>query len=297
MWCNRTLMDELRRLQTPEGASIAYARWQAAGEGGVLVLLHGLASNRSRWSEFVENSGLKSGWTLLRPDLRGQGESIWRGRIGMDEWCADLAALLAVEGGRPAFIAGHCLGANIALEFATRHPDRVAGLVLIEPMPRQALAGTMRRVARLRPLLLALAGIARILNALGLHRRRVAPLDLQQLDRETRAALAQGAAGKAMLDEYASPLLDLRTTPSAAYLQALAATAGALPRSARVAVPMLVLLSARSEFTDLERTRAFLAAAPDCTIVQLDALHWIPTEQPEQMRIAIEQWVERKHAG
>ena len=251
----------------------------------------------SRWSEYVETTGLKAGWTLLRPDLRGQGQSVWRGRIGMDEWCADLAALIATVAGAGAVIAGHCLGANIALEFATRHPDSVAGLVLIEPMPRQALAGTMRKVARLRPLVLLLTGIARVLNALGLYRRRIAPLDLRQLDLATRAALAQGPDGKAMLKQYASPLLDLRTTPVAAYLQALAAVAGKLPRSANVNVPMLVLLSAHSTFTDPARTRDFFSAASDCTIVQLDALHWIPTEQPEQMRIEIERWIESKHTA
>ncbi len=58
----------------------------------------------------------------------------------MAEWCADLAALLDAEGYRRAVIAGHCLGANIAVEFASRYLAKAVGLVLIEPMPREALA-------------------------------------------------------------------------------------------------------------------------------------------------------------
>jgi len=290
-------MDTLRSLTAPDGAAIAYRRWQAGAAAGVLVLLHGLASNMSRWSEFVARTNLKDHWNILRPDLRGQGGSVWRGRIGMAEWCADLGALLSAEGAERAVIGGHCLGANIALEFAARHPQRVAGLVLIEPMPRAALSGALRTVARLRPLLAGLAGFARGLNALGLHRRRLAPLDLELLDRETRAALAQGAAGEALLERYASPLLDLRTTPSAAYLQALAATTGRSPQIAAIRAPILALVSARSTFTDAARTRGYLAAAPDCTIEQLDARHWIPTEQPDAMRAAIERWMGRRYAA
>jgi pimeloyl-ACP methyl ester carboxylesterase len=38
--------------------------------GGVraLVLLHGLASNGTRWSELVRTSGLAEHWTILFPD-------------------------------------------------------------------------------------------------------------------------------------------------------------------------------------------------------------------------------------
>ena len=37
--------------------------------------------------------------------------------------------------------------------------------------------------------------------------------------------------------------------------------------------------------------------APDGAIEQLDARHWIPTEQPEQMRAAIERWIGRRYAA
>jgi hypothetical protein len=38
------------------------------------------------------------------------------------------------------------------------------------------------------------------------------------------------------------------------------------------------------------RTRELLTALAACTIVTLDARHWIPTEQPEAMRRAVEEW-------
>jgi pimeloyl-ACP methyl ester carboxylesterase len=290
-------MDEVRSLARPCGALLAYAVQRPERVAGALVLLHGLASNMTRWSEFAERTSLKRSWLLLRPDLRGQGRSLWRGRASMAEWCADLAALLDAQGCAQAVLAGHCLGANLALEFAARCPARVAGLVLVEPMPREALAGTMRRLAALRPLLFPLAWLARALNALGLHRRRFEPLDLRALDRETRAALASGPEGEARLRRYASPLRDLRTTPLGAYLQALIALTGPLPDLARIGAPALALLAAGGTFSDPQRTRAALARMPRCEIVQLPARHWIPTEQPEAMRAAIENWLGRLAPG
>jgi pimeloyl-ACP methyl ester carboxylesterase len=143
-------MDVAKYATAPDGARIAYCAWRPHAARGALVLLHGVASNATRWSEFVAGTGLRADWALLRMDLRGQGRSPWHGRIGMADWCGDLAAMLDAEGFGRAIVGGHCLGANIALEFACRHPERTAGLVLIEPMPRQALTGTMRQLARLR---------------------------------------------------------------------------------------------------------------------------------------------------
>jgi pimeloyl-ACP methyl ester carboxylesterase len=284
----------LRTLTTADGAHISYARSGAPGVARALVLVHGVASNMSRWSEFVGQTTLGDWWALLRLDLRGQGRSVHRGRIGMAEWCADLAAILRAEGVARAVVVGHCLGANIALQFAARVPALTAGLVMVEPMPPDALAGNMRRIAHFRPLLVALGWLTCALNAFGLRRRRLAELDLEQLDRETRAALAAGPGGEALLARYASPLADLRSTPTGAYLQALTAVTAPWPNLKSITAPVLALVSARSTFTDLRRTRAALGALPECEIVELDARHWIPTEQPQAMRAAIEAWVTRR---
>ncbi|MBI3625878.1 MAG: alpha/beta hydrolase [Candidatus Rokubacteria bacterium] len=285
--CQRT--DIARTLWASDGAVIAYRLWQPGAPRQVLALLHGLASNMSRWSEFVNRTILRDSWDLLRLDLRGHGLSLYRGRVGMDEWAADLAAILDLEGYPRALVAGHCLGANIAVEFAARYPGKVSGLVLIEPMPREALTGRMRQMARLRPLFVPAMWLIRALNALGIHRRRLAPLNLEELDRETRAALSAGASD-ALLEQYVSPWLDLRTTPSATYLQALIAVSGRLPDLSAITTPVLALLSTRSTFSDPVLTVELLARFSDCQVVKLDAQHWIPTEQPDAMRRAIEDW-------
>jgi pimeloyl-ACP methyl ester carboxylesterase len=215
---------------------------------------------------------------------------VYRGRLGMDEWCADLAEVARAEGYSRAVLVGHCLGANIAIEFASRHPEKTLGLVLVEPMVRPALTGTLRTIAKLRPLFVPAIQAILALNALGLHRRRLAALDLARLDRETRAAMARAGTTAALARRYASPWHDLRETPSVAYLQMLIAVTTDLPDLAAIRAPALGLLSSGTAFTDPAITERLLARLPSRRIVWLDADHWIPTERPEEMRRAIEDW-------
>jgi len=273
----------------PDGAAIGYRLWQLGAPRRLLVLLHGVGSNMTRWTEFVGRTTLRDSWDLLRLDLRGHGLSLHRGQIGMAEWCADLAGVLTAEGYSRAVIAGHCLGAGIATEFAVRQPDRAAGLILIEPVFRQALTGGMRRLARFRPFFILLARLVLALNALGVHRRRLAPLDLEALDRETRALMAEAGSAEA-LARYASPLLDLRTTATAVYLQDLIALTGPAPEMEAIRALALALVTPGGGFTDPAVTLRLFERLEDCRVVCLQARHWIPTEQPEAMREAIESW-------
>lgn len=264
---------------------------RAAAPRGTLLLIHGLASNLTRWWQFVAKTRLVRDWNIVRVDLRGHGDSPWRGRVGMDVWCADLDALLAAERIPRAVLVGHCLGANVALWFAHRHPERVAGLVLVEPMLSDALKETLARVARWRPALQPVVLVLRMLGALGLHRRRLVPLDLEQLDREAGAAMA-GAQNGFPVERYSSVREDLRSFPTAVYLQDMLAVTGPLPELDAIRTPALAMLSAGAALTDPDLTASRLAALPDCRIERLPAEHWIPTEQPEAMRRLIEAWCE-----
>jgi esterase len=128
------------------------------------------------------------------------------------------------------------------------------------------------------------------LNAIGIYRRHIEPMDLEAWDKAVRA-------GTADLATYASPFSDLRFTPLASYFRALAAVGDPLPDLSRIACPVLVLMSKNTSMTDLALARAELRALPEAEFVQLDAEHWIPTEQPEAMCRAIEAWIVRKGLG
>jgi len=285
-------MDTLHTLITADGAILAYRRWhapEAAQALPPLVLLHGAASNLTRWSEFAEQTRLRATRDNLRLDLRGHGQSLYRGRIGLEIWSDDIAAILKQEGYAHAILVGHCLGANIAATFAARHPTMTAGIVLVEPMLRDALTGKLRTLRPYTPLLKFAAFLIRIANRLGLYRRHLEILDLRELDREFRKRLAEPGGGEALVKRYASPLHDLKMMPSACFLQDLIEVERPLQLE-KIRAPFLALLSTGRTLADPDITRARLSRLPHGEIHTLESKHWIPTEQPQAMRAAIDTW-------
>lgn len=291
-------IDEARALHRPDGVAIAYRRWCAGtGSARLVVLIHGMASNMTRWSEFVRSTVLRKNWDIVRLDLRGHAGSLVRERLGMPLWCEDIAAVLGAERHARAVLIGHCLGANIALQFATLYPEKTEGLVLIEPMLPAALSGSLRTVRALRPCVAALAGGVRILNRMGIHRRRIPLLDLESLDQATRSAMAAEQSTHSLTRRYASPWQDLKFMPSANYLEDLLAVSGPLPPLTKVRAPSLALLSTGAAFSNLQHTRELLGQLSECRLLTLGSRHWIPTEAPDAMRQAIEHWCASLVAG
>lgn len=287
-------MDALRSLPTADGITLGYRLWrQDAAPRRAIVLLHGMASNMTRWSEFIEQTRLKESWDILCPDLRGHGQSFARDKLNMDSWCRDLLTLLDAEGCDRAVLIGHSLGAQVAVHFAARHPARVQGLALIDPVFHQALRGTMRTVNLARPAIRALVAVILFLNRLGLRRGRIPGRDLRKMDEATRAKLLQLGKQEEMVELYSSPWEDLKFFPAGSYLQELLEMIRPLPELARIRAPILALLSTGITYTDPQITRALLAENPGTKIVTIDAYHWPLTENPVQVRTAIEKWCER----
>jgi len=286
-------MEILRTLHTADGATLGYRLYRGAAPRRLIVLLHGVASNLSRWSEFVEHTSLKQTRDLLRLDLRGHGESFTRGRLGLEIWCRDLRDVLDAEGYDQALLIGHSLGAQVAVQFAARYPARVRGLVLIDPIFHQALRGGMRALSRLRPAVGLIVGLIRLLNALGLYRRHLPTRDLRKLDEKTREDLLAAGKQTEMIELYSSPWEDLKFFPLASFLQELIEIVRPLPALAEIKVPVLALLSTGITYTDPSVTQKTLAGDARVQTVTIDAYHWPLTEKPQQVREAIEKWCER----
>lgn len=284
-------MDTLRTLQTADDVTLGYRLWRGgATPRPLLVLLHGMASNMTRWSEFIEHTTLKESWDILCPDLRGHGESFWRGPLKLETWCDDLRAMLDREGYDQALLIGHSLGAQVAMYFAAHYPARLRGLVLIDPVFHRALRGSMRLVRRMRFIIKGIAVVMLFLNRLGLRRRNIPGRDLRKMDEATRAKLLQAGKQEEMIELYSSPWEDVKFFPVGSYLREMLEIVRPLPPLAQIEAPVLVLLSKGITYTDPEITRAVLAENPRIQTVTIDAYHWPLTENPVQVREAIEKW-------
>jgi len=283
---------------TTDGLELAYWLRRADSQGDrFLLLIHGAASNHTRWSELVENTTLTGTWNVIFPDMRGNGASMTRGKQDIPLWCADLKDVLNAESASGAVVVGHSLGAQIAVHFAHRHPDRVRGLVLIDPVFQGALQGVQRIMRRYRWPFQGLAGVIRVLNAIGVHRRHIDDRDLRELDEETRRAIAGPESFDAISKRYSALGPILRHVPTGNYLRQGLATVSPLPDPAGINVPVQVLISGGTTVADLDVNRAEAARFPNSEVVMLAANHWPLTETPDAVREAIEAWTARTFGG
>jgi pimeloyl-ACP methyl ester carboxylesterase len=122
-----------------EGHRIEYDSY---GEGDrVVVLIHGLLMNRRMYSH-LGPALAERGSRVVCVDLLGHGHSDRPEDLrlySMPLFARQVAALLDHLGLDSAVVGGTSLGANVSLELATRHPDRVRGLFLEMPVLDNAL--------------------------------------------------------------------------------------------------------------------------------------------------------------
>jgi len=265
----------------------------AAASGPPVVLLHGLASNMTRWSELTGLTTLARHHDLIRIDLRGHGESMTRTPFDRTLWRHDLLALLDAHRAPAAYLVGHSLGATVAMDFAAVAPQRVAGLALIDPIFREAVIPQKRHYVVGGPLFQLATRAIRLLNRLGLYRRQLPPLDLEQLDRQARAVLADPAQLAAFVRRYSAVREDLRHIPHANYLQDLVEMFRPLPPLNAVTAPVLVMRSTMAGYQDEAAVGRRLAQFPQRQIATIDCHHWPVTERPAEVRRLLEDWIDR----
>ena len=280
---------ETRQLLHYNGARLSYWISRVEGARHTLVMLHGVASNHTRWSEFVSHTDLTPHWNLLRLDLRGHGDSMYHGRINRPRWVRDLQAIIEAEQLPSVVLLGHSLGAEIALDFTASYPDRIAGLILIDPVFHQNLHGVLGWVRRLQPLLWIPVAFLWLMRALGITRRHYPPRDLSVLDAKTRATLRANPQMK-IADLYMNPLADLSYIPLANYLQDLLAVVRPVPKLEEITQPVLVLMSGGSSLSDRNRNELQIKRMPHATIQLVACDHWPLTEQPDTVRDMIDSW-------
>lgn len=120
----------------PRPFAVGGLRGEKAGEGGAIVLCHGLTATRR---SVVHGSRLleRAGHAVLTYDARGHGESEPApAGEGYDypALVSDLDAVIESEAGSgAAIVGGHSMGAHAAVAYALRNPARVAGLVVVGP--------------------------------------------------------------------------------------------------------------------------------------------------------------------
>jgi pimeloyl-ACP methyl ester carboxylesterase len=110
---------------------------ETMGEGPPVVLCHGITATR-RYVLHGSKALPRAGYEVITYDARGHGASdpapVGEG-YGYPDLVGDLERVVAAEVAEGRFLlGGHSMGAHTAISYALRHPDRLAGLVLIGPV-------------------------------------------------------------------------------------------------------------------------------------------------------------------
>jgi pimeloyl-ACP methyl ester carboxylesterase len=106
------------------------------GVGAPVLMVHGLAASLHDWDDLISPLA-QSGYAGYALDLLGHGDSIKPD--GVHDYSFDsvfdhmLGWIDSLSLTGPAILIGHSLGGGLALRYAMRYPERVRGLVLINP--------------------------------------------------------------------------------------------------------------------------------------------------------------------
>jgi pimeloyl-ACP methyl ester carboxylesterase len=116
------LPDSLTSGKTSNGTA-----WSRCGVGPTIILLHGVGMNKSVWAP--ELNLLCENFDVLIYDMWGHGESDLPNRdLNLNDYTQQLVDLLAELEIDSAVVAGHSMGALIALDFAIDNPNACLGV-------------------------------------------------------------------------------------------------------------------------------------------------------------------------
>jgi pimeloyl-ACP methyl ester carboxylesterase len=106
------------------------------GQGPAILVTHGFSATSAMWAGQVD--GLAVDHTVVRWDMRGHGQSDYPDdptEYSLELTVQDMLDVLDGAGAAHAVLIGHSLGGFASLAFTGVHPDRVAGLVLVDTGP------------------------------------------------------------------------------------------------------------------------------------------------------------------
>lgn len=126
-----------------------------AGEGELVLFLHGVGGNKSNWQRQVGT--FSRHFQAAAWDMRGYGDSEdFEGPLRFEDLRADILRILDHLGARTVHLVGLSMGGRIAFDFLHHHPQRVKTLTVCSASHRAGAMSPQRRAeflaSRLRPL-------------------------------------------------------------------------------------------------------------------------------------------------
>lgn len=253
--------------ELPGGPTVHY-RDEGPRNAPAILLLHGSNADLHTWQPWVDR--LKARYRIIRVDQRGHGltGAAPNGDYRPDAYADDVAALAAHLKLDRFILAGNSMGGGIAARYAMQHPERLAGLVLIDaggaPVKREGSGNLGFTIARIP-----------VLNRLAFQ---VMPRSV--IEKSFRQSVSnQAVATPETIDRY----FELARYPGnrdatlARFSQPMSAFSPEAIRA--LTVPTLVMWGAEDKLIPLAAGRWFKRMLPNARLVAYPGIGHLPMEE------------------
>lgn len=254
-----------KRIGPPPHLSVDHA-----GEGDLLLFLHGIGGNKRNWHPNLP--AFADHWHAVAWDARGYGESDdCDGPLDFLDYARDVARVLDHFEVTKAHIVGLSMGGRIALDFAALCPDRLLTLTLCDTHTGFAhwTDDKKREFIRLRK----------------------EPLEKGLSPKDIAEPVARSLCGPNVSPEAFAALVDsLGRLHKDSYIKCIEAStfAGVHGRLSDIRVPTLVLVGSEDKLTTPEMCRSLAAQIPEARFCIIpDAGHLTNIERPHDFNAAV----------
>lgn len=250
--------------------------YETSGQGVALLWIHGYPLSRAIWSRQVGE--LSGDARHIAPDLRGYGQSeAPAGVYAMELLADDMRALLDANNIKQAVVAGLSMGGYVALAFALKFPDRLAGLILSNT---RAGADSPE------------AAKARNDNADRALREGVKPVVEPMLGKLFSAETA--GAKPALVEELRRILFSASPNGVAGALRGMAVRPDVTAQLPSITAPTLIITATDDAVIPPAESQKMAAAIKGSTLVEIpDAGHLPNMEQPAAFNKAVRNFIGR----
>lgn len=258
------------------GATLYYEERGSGPEA--VVFAHGLLFDRRIFDEQV--AALSGRYRTIAFDFRGHGGSeVTEGGYDMDTLAADAAGLIEALGASPCHFAGLSMGGFVGLRLATRRPELVRSLALLDssadPEPRENLPKyrLLRHIARLFGLRIVASRVMPIVlgrtTMTDPARRELRELWRERVVSQDRVGVTRAVVGVIERDGVHDELPGIR-------------------------VPVLILVGEEDTATPPVKSASMREAIPGAELVVIPrAGHMSSIENPEAVTRAMEAFLAR----
>lgn len=253
--------------------------YQDCGAGLPLIFQHGLGADAQQVCELISPP---PGTRLLCLDCRAHGQSHPVGPekgVAVEQFVADVGAWLEHLGLARAVVGGISMGAEVALNFALRWPERVSGLVISRPAWLDE-----SRVDNMR----VFATIAEYIRRYGAW---AGAQRFQETAAYREVLRVSPDNASALLAQFVHP----RAEETVAKLERIPVHRPAFRRAdwARIRVPTLVLVNRQDAIHPYEFGEVYARSIPGAELVEVTPKSVSKERHAADVQAALERFVER----